>query len=62
MSELKPCPFCGSAASVYEDVRLSKAPYDSSKWYIACRGCGVQTPIATMYAIVKIWNRRANDV
>ena len=61
MNRLKPCPFCGCAAHVYEDERFSKKPYDFPKWYITCLGCGVSTPTARMELIVKIWNRRIEN-
>lgn len=55
---LKPCPFCGGAAHVGEDMRFSMKSHDFPKWYIFCYGCGVRTPIADMANVVKIWNRR----
>ena len=61
MEKLKPCPFCGGAAHVYEDMRFSFKPYAFPKWYITCLGCGIQTPIAKMEQIVGIWNKRVND-
>lgn len=61
MTDLKPCPFCGKAAHVWEDVRFSVKPYDFPKWYIQCLGCGIKTPVVTMAVAVKMWNRRAGE-
>lgn len=61
MNKLKPCPFCGCAAHVYEDGRFSNKPYDFPKWYITCLRCGVSTPTAKMEQIVKTWNRRIEN-
>ena len=59
---LKPCPFCGFAGHVYEDARFSNCQYDFPKWYIECLGCGIRTPTAKIDLIVKVWNRRAEEV
>lgn len=61
MSMLKRCPFCGSAAHVWEDERYIKTLHDFPKWYISCLGCGVQTPTAKIEQVVKIWNRRKDE-
>ena len=61
MSELKPCPFCGSHAHVHEDQRFLAKKYNFPKWYIVCYGCGIRTPTVTMEQAVKFWNRRVSD-
>ena len=63
MSErmLKPCPCCGGFAHVLQDERFKEKNHDFPKWYIICQGCGVQTPIAEMSTVVKIWNRRVTE-
>ena len=55
---LKPCPFCGSAAHIWEDERFSNGGYNFPKWYIECLGCGIKTPTARMDQVVNIWNKR----
>lgn len=60
MGDLRKCPFCGSDAHVLEDQRFAQKPYNFPKWYIICKECGVQTPTANMYQVVKIWNKRIN--
>jgi len=56
-TELKPCPFCGGEAKLYET-------YDGF-WQVQC--CGIGCGCGTMQykekrTPVRIWNRRANDV
>ena len=50
MTNLKPCPFCGSS-----DLKFVRAP---DNW-IRCANCGAQGPMAT-YACAA-WNRRVPD-
>ena len=57
---LKPCPFCGGYAQVGEDMRFASKPYDFPKWYVFCRECAVQTPIASIKMVVERWNKRVN--
>lgn len=58
MSELLPCPFCGSEAIVHE-VRLIPA---GSRWEIHCKeiaGCGInQKGFLTKEAAMVQWNIR----
>ena len=61
MERLEPCPFCGSAAHVWEDERLTGKPHNFPKYYILCNGCKVKTPIGTLEYVVRIWNRRVKD-
>jgi Lar family restriction alleviation protein len=65
-SELKACPFCGSAADLvsHEDQRVTNYTYE-----VSCRGCGVRGEGAdcgwnensgsAKAEAVEIWNRRA---
>ena len=57
-NKLKPCPFCGSAAHVWEDERFSTTQYDFPKWYIKCNGCDIRTPVTFIGDAVKRWNKR----
>lgn len=71
MTELKPCPFCGS-----DDLSTST---QGSAVYIECLGCGSQGPYAYMKshwgdeeylaekqeiykAVIMAWNERAKNV
>ena len=51
MTELKPCPFCGS-----KNVDVTKiGPED---WWLQCRGCGATGPIGeSEEETIKLWNR-----
>ena len=54
MTELKPCPFCGCNAALYED-------YEGG-WVIECKRCFVQIwRKSSKKAAIKAGNRRAND-
>lgn len=51
MSELLPCPFCGS-----RDIELvSGAP----ETWVRCRGCRASTDTRSVEQAVYAWNRRA---
>lgn len=55
MEELKPCPFCGGEATLYNDGVLK---------YIYCTNCGCRTTRFDWYdkkRMVQKWNRRASD-
>ena len=66
MSELKPCPFCGSEARI-ERVRRHKLfpqfifPYCTHLPYIKCNLCGATSRVMwTLEEAIEIWNRRTN--
>lgn len=57
MSELKPCPFCGSEAKL-----ISRGSCN----YVTCSNedecwCGMTCPVSTPEEAVQIWNRRTID-
>ena len=57
MSEekLKPCPFCGGEASVYETGYMYSAP----QYYICCDECGSGIAVFnTEQDAIEAWNRR----
>ncbi|WP_367882762.1 Lar family restriction alleviation protein [Cloacibacillus porcorum] len=54
MPELKPCPFCGSKAKLYQ-------AYDGS-YCVQCTKCANRTLCRkTKETVIASWNRRAND-
>lgn len=58
MSELKPCPFCGCPASIY-DYKHNEMPlgYD-----VHCLGCEVTTKsYKTKEEAIEQWNTRVAD-
>lgn len=53
MSEIKPCPFCGSSASYWEDNH-----YDD-RHVIECQNCGTSRRSEYGYEdVLEDWNRR----
>lgn len=59
MSELKPCPFCGSEAKLYS-VGLTK----KKLYAIVCTKCKVQYPFifADEDMAIETWNKRAEEI
>lgn len=64
MTELKPCPFCGSEAVIIRGFSLGRYMY-RLKYYVVCSpafGCGGRTfNFDTEQDAVEAWNRRADD-
>jgi len=51
MTELKPCPFCGSERTVEK--------LDGMVFYIRCQDCGAKGPAKTLKPkAIEAWNRR----
>lgn len=58
MIELKPCPFCGSPAHLWETYETKYTQY-----YVACVGCRNQTKLLeTKEEAIERWERRTTDV
>ena len=58
MSDLLPCPFCGSAAKAVE----RNNPMSKWRWSVDCASttCGVSGPVeATKFEAVEAWNRHS---
>lgn len=50
-TELKPCPFCGGEATVYQDY--------TGYFVVQCRECGITTLKSTSRDMVEdVWNTR----
>lgn len=63
MTELKPCPFCGGEAKIYETPTKEKYWNISKKSYdILCSECGASM-VDFLYRDIAIsmWNRRVNN-
>lgn len=64
MSELKPCPFCGSK----EVITVADLIYEGDIG-IECQNCGIQFFAPTNYSLIEdekgymitMWNRRADN-
>lgn len=60
MTELKPCPFCGS-----DDVDLVNASLDGDNWGVVCRDCDVwmdnRLEDMTKEQAIELWNRRKKE-
>ena len=54
MNELKPCPFCGGKAMIWESEGIGY-------WFIKCRKCIVQMVNEDKKILVSAWNTRVGD-
>ncbi|WP_081451522.1 Lar family restriction alleviation protein [Achromobacter piechaudii] len=62
MSDLKPCPFCGGAAEMYNPFHILGNPSQAATYRggVRCRACGCGSRATTPPdEAVKVWNRRA---
>lgn len=53
MEKLKPCPFCGGEAELYENY------YHGCNIY--CLECGVEFECDSKEEAIEAWNRRVSD-
>ena len=60
MEQLKPCPFCGSDATI--EV-LQRAIEELTRYRIECKCCWCATgwDYLSEEMVIEAWNRRAND-
>ena len=64
-NELKPCPFCGGKAEIYNE-----GGFGLPKCYVQCEKCKARTYVYVntkgnfkyMKCAIKAWNRRADNV
>ena len=57
MTELKPCPFCGSNATL-KYPREGELGYSAT---ITCNKCHVEMWAASKEEVIEMWNRRVNE-
>ena len=63
MSELKPCPFCGSAPRMHnESWPIDREGNKAKTFWVRCGKCGsCSDEYPTAEATANAWNRRADD-
>ena len=59
MTDLKPCPFCGSSNVVMQDRGVLFAGVQLRHAW--CQNCGARTNSGNTAAATDVWNRRATD-
>jgi Lar family restriction alleviation protein len=62
MAELKPCPFCGGEAKVYDHFRIARGK-TWNYFRVGCEECGLRFPkfSEVKEEAIEAWNRRAED-
>ena len=62
MSELKPCPFCGSDGTIYNIEphlhTIIDFPDYGGGWFVECTNCTCSVSGSTEEEVRKAWNRR----
>ena len=62
--ELKPCPFCGGKAELYESEAYNLKTETKEKnirWFVMCEQCTALTCGALKGKAIEAWNRRVKD-
>lgn len=54
--KLKPCPFCGGKAKVWEDLFIRFS------WTTYCVKCGASVREGTKEKVIEAWNKRVGEV
>lgn len=54
MSELKPCPFCGGEAAMWEG-RYSEDSFADKPWVVRCKSCDARMAIMPEYGDGNYW-------
>lgn len=58
MTEIKPCPFCGGKAEVFQRVKHN----GFNTYEIHCLNCGIGTEESPLEEVThRYWNRRADN-
>ena len=64
MDELKPCPFCGGEAELYESEAYNLkngGKVDQTLWFVTCQDCTALLCGDLKKKAVEMWNRRAGE-
>lgn len=57
MSDLKPCPFCGSKDVFFDETNGMDLDCD----YILCLGCDVFVRYGYSRELIELWNKRVDE-
>ena len=63
MDKLKPCPFCGGKAELYESEAYNLKTEEKEeriRFFVICEECTALTCGTTKKRAIEAWNRRAN--
>ena len=63
MTELKPCPFCGSKAEIIRDKTFNAETGEAltePMWFVWCTECSDLVSAATEDDAIREWNRRVS--
>lgn len=62
MADLKPCPFCGGKASMYDQYETK---FTRHYIEVSCQSCGASmldfNKDHCLYDVIRAWNRREKD-
>ena len=69
-NELKPCPFCGGEARLYDEIDNRRLGACIKRCFVVCNNCYASGGEANDFNVkygdyeklaIELWNRRAND-